>query len=109
MTFALDQMIACQDALLAALDARDADAIERATAALANATLTMEQPGAWETTPEARAGLDHAIKQSKAAAIRVNTLSHWTRQKIDQLDELRSGTPVHTYAHWFKNGVKRPA
>lgn len=109
MTFAIDHMIACQDALLAAIDARDVEGIERASVALSSATQALQQPGAWETTPATQARFDHALKQSKAAAMRVNTLSHWTRQKIDQLRELRSGNAIHTYAHWFKNGAKRPA
>jgi hypothetical protein len=38
--------------------------------------------------------LDHALRQAKAARIRVNILSDWTRQRIDQLSEIRSGAPT---------------
>ena len=94
---------------MAALDARDVEAIKRACTALSIATEALQQAGTWEATPATQSRFDYALKQSKAAAMRVNTLSHWTRQKIDQLRELRSGNVIHTYAHWFKNVGKRPS
>jgi hypothetical protein len=88
---ALDHMVACQDAMIAALDSNDAAMIERATCALASALGQLQGQGAWHTEASVRATLDHAIKQSDAARIRVNCLSHTTRQRIDRMAALRGG------------------
>ena len=88
---ALDRLIACQAALIAALDGRDAGAIERATSALAVAVGVLQGHDVWRDEDAARTKIDHGLQQVTAAKIRVNALSHWTRQRIDQLAELRGG------------------
>lgn len=94
----IDRLIVCQDALLAALDARDAQRIETATADLASAIQAVKAQDVWRTATEGREKVDHAIRQSDAARIRVNYMADWTRQRIDQLTELRSGMPTTTYS-----------
>jgi len=81
----IDHLIACQKDLIAALDARDADAVVAATHALAAAVdaLPMDDVMA---DPEQ---LAHGMKQAEAARIRVKYLTAWNRQKIDRLAELR--------------------
>lgn len=94
----IDALIKCQDALIAALDARDAELIESATAALAAVIQTVKAQDVWRTATDGRDKIDHAIRQSDAARIRVNYMADWTRQRIDQLNELRRGTPSMTYS-----------
>lgn len=81
----IDHLIACQNDLIAALDARDADAVVAATHALAAVldALPMDDVMA---DPEQ---LAHGMKQAEAARIRVKYLTAWNRQKIDRLAELR--------------------
>lgn len=97
---ALDRLIARQQALIEALDSRDADAINCATASLAEAVEQCRQMDSWHPQPEQQRQLDHALRQSDAARIRVNVLTDWTRQRIDQLHELRSGTQASTYTKY---------
>jgi hypothetical protein len=93
----IDALISCQDALIAALDARDAAGIEKATADLAAAVQAVKAQDVWRTATGGREKVDHAIRQSDAARIRVNYMADWTRQRIDQLNELRRGAPAMTY------------
>ncbi len=90
---ALDNLIACQAALIAALDGRDAAAIERATSMLADATGKLQHADMRVDETAARKRIDHGLKQVTAAKIRVNALSYWTRQRIDRMAELR-GKPM---------------
>jgi hypothetical protein len=96
---ALDNLIACHTALIAALDARDAGAIEHASMQLALAVTYAQSYDAWRESAEARAKIEHGLKQSNAARTRVNYLSEWTRQRIDRLNELRGASVTHTYAN----------
>ena len=90
---AMAKMIACQDELLAALDVLDVARIEAATVALAAATRSITLASAQANRPS----IDHALKQADAARIRINCLSAWNRQKIDQLAELRGAPPAGPY------------
>ncbi|MGB5077751.1 MAG: hypothetical protein WBO17_09755 [Sphingorhabdus sp.] len=85
---ALEQLIESQAALIAALDSGDVAAIELATQQMASAVETVRHQDAWHEQ-STLGHLDHAMKQSQAARIRVNYLSEWTRQKIDHLGEIR--------------------
>lgn len=87
MTASLEHIVACQERLIAALDGRNASEVEAATADLSDALSMLSEAGA---VYQADAGLlDHAIRQSEAARIRVNVLADWTRQRIDRLAEIR--------------------
>lgn len=85
----LEEVISCQERLIAALDARDVLALEDATAELETALGSLKASGAVYKAAGAR--LDFALRQSGAARIRVNVLADWTRQRIDQVTEIRSG------------------
>lgn len=92
----LEHVIACQDRLIGALDARDGPAIEVATVELADALSALDAEGAFYGVETNR--IEHAQRQAEAARIRVNMLSDWTRQRIDRLAEIRSGAPP-TYSN----------
>jgi hypothetical protein len=89
----IDAIMAWQSELIAALDAQDAAAIISASEALAAAVAA----GRNNAVGRPEAGLaDHisaALQQNKAAAMRTNSLLHWTRQRIGKINELR-GVPV---------------
>ena len=104
MNLALERVVACQDRIIEALDMRDADAIETAAVELAGVLQELAASGAVRGVDQAR--LDHALRQAKAARIRVNILSDWTRQRIDQLSEIRSGA-LPSYGN--KGFLKEPA
>lgn len=102
MSASIDHVIACQDRLLGAIDALDAPAIEAATVELAAALGALGSEGAFYGLEPGR--LDHAMRQAEAARIRVNVLSDWTRQRIDRLGEIRSGSAI-TYSN---KGINAP-
>ena len=92
----LEHVIECQQRLIAALDARDVTALETATTHLSDALRSLQAAGGVYAVDPGR--VDHAMRQAKAARIRVNVLSDWTRQRIDRLAELRAG-PSATYGN----------
>jgi hypothetical protein len=103
MTAALvEQLITAQAALIAALDSRDASAIEAATRALADAVAAVRAQDTWRESGGVRDRLSHALKQTDAARIRINYLADWTRQRIDSIAELRGGASVQTYTNPHK-------
>jgi hypothetical protein len=81
----IGDVIDCQTRLIAALDARDADAILSASAALAQTVEILRLSPAAPASDQLTLGL----KQTEAARIRVKYLTAWNRQKIDRLAELR--------------------
>lgn len=89
------------DALVGALDGQDAGAIVTATEELATAVILFRGariPAGSE--PQANALIGKTLSQLEAAAIRVNILKDWTRQRIDRNHELRgsrSGGIALTY------------
>lgn len=82
------------DHLIGALDGHDAGAIIAATEELATAVILMRGATiANGTEYRARALIDQTIAQLQAAAMRVNILKHWTRQRIDKGHALRGTKP----------------
>ncbi len=80
--------------LIGALDGHDAGAIIAATEELATAVILFR--GA--TIPagsehRARALMGQTLNQLEAAAMRVNILKNWTRQRIDKNHEIRGTRP----------------
>ncbi|UNU43140.1 hypothetical protein EAO27_10790 [Sphingopyxis sp. YF1] len=78
------------DALVAALDGHDAGAIIAATEALATAVILFQGsrvPGGREE--HARLLIERVLRKLEAAAIRVNILKDWTRQRIDRNHAIR--------------------
>ena len=90
MSQSLDLVIECQEKLIAAIDRCDAAAIEAATTELSSALSVLREQGAVRDGDRER--VEHAMKQAEASRVRVNVLSHWTRQRIDRLEEIRRGT-----------------
>jgi hypothetical protein len=99
MPTAIDHILRAQASLIAALDSRDAAAIENASAALAMANTALQAMGAVHAQDDLRQKLAKGIMQSDAARTRVNCLSQWTRQRIDRLDELRGRSSQNTYSN----------
>jgi hypothetical protein len=98
----VESLITAQATLIAALDTRDASAIEAATRALADAVAAVRAQDTWRESGGARDRLSHALKQTDAARIRINYLADWTRQRIDSIAELRGGASAQTYASPYK-------
>ncbi|WP_033074420.1 hypothetical protein [Sphingopyxis sp. MWB1] len=81
-------------ALITALDGQDAGAIVTATEELAAAVILLRGtniPAGEEN--RAHALISRTLSQLEAAAIRVNILKNWTRQRIDKNRELRGAQP----------------
>jgi hypothetical protein len=98
----IDQLIAQQEALILALDSRDATRIEQSTAILNETLAAMRAQDAWHDKSDMRERVNHALKQTDAARIRINYLADWTRQRIDSIAELRGGASPQTYANPHK-------
>ncbi len=98
----VEALITAQAALIAALDTRDAGAIETATRALAEAAAALRMQDSWRESSTLRERLGHALKQTDAARIRINYLSDWTRQRIVSIAELRGGGGAQTYTKPYK-------
>jgi hypothetical protein len=94
----LAAVIACQDRLIAALDQRDPSAIESASARLTAAIAQVRSRGAWHARGDDHAQIGHALKQCDAAAMRVNYLKDWTRQRIDSLAAVRGWEGPQLYS-----------
>ena len=90
---AVDDLIGSSEALIAALDAQDIEAIEGALpafgaslAALKSSGKSSGKPsGGRERSPGLSASLEQALKLADVARIRVHYLADRTRQQIDML------------------------
>lgn len=91
----LENLVAAQAALIAALDGGDIGAIEAATAAMSRVIAVAK--GNDGPQPVRRDKLDYALRQGEAARTRVNYLADRTRQRLDLLTEIRGGTRPATY------------
>ncbi len=94
MMMQMEEVQAQLDALVASLDGHDAGAIIAATEALATAVILFRSskvpPGREE---HARMLIDLVLRKLEAAAIRVNILKDWTRQRIDRNHQIRGTAP----------------
>ena len=86
----LDDVQSRLDTLVGALDGHDAGAIIAATEELATSVILFRGAGIPRGS-EQRAELliGQTLRQLEAAAIRVNVLKDWTRQRIDRNHEIR--------------------
>lgn len=94
MMMQMDAMQARLDDLVAALDGQDPGAIVAASEALATAVILFRGaaiPAGQEY--RARALIGKTLAQLEAAAIRVNILKDWTRQRIDRNHAIRGTAP----------------
>ncbi|MDK2760227.1 MAG: hypothetical protein KYX64_02565 [Sphingopyxis sp.] len=86
----LDDVQSRLDALVGALDGQDAGAIIAATEDLATAVILFRGTAIPAGSEQrARALIGKTLGQLEAAAIRVNILKDWTRQRIDKSHEIR--------------------
>ncbi len=86
----LDEVQLRLDTLVGALDGHDAGAIIAATENLATAVILFRSAGIPAGSEHrAQALIGKTLGQLEAAAIRVNVLKDWTRQRIDKNHEIR--------------------
>jgi hypothetical protein len=82
---ALNRMIASSEALIAALDAHDIDAIESALLAFGESVGHLKSSGNWQSSPELSARIRQALALADSARTRVRFLADSNRQRIDML------------------------
>ena len=81
----IDRLIASSDALIAAFDAHDIEAIETALPAFASSVEAMRMPGAWKQAPGLLARVEKAMSLADEARTRALCLADHNRQRIDLL------------------------
>jgi hypothetical protein len=95
---ALQQLNDAQTALIAALDARDVDAIEAANAAVAVAVEEVRVVGGWRDRPGLRDELVQILKRAEAARGHINALADRNRRELDKLISLAGPPRATAYA-----------
>lgn len=81
----VDRLIGSSEALIAAFDAHDINAIEAALPAFRQSIAALKSPGSFSKTPGLLARLAEAMKLADAARVRVHYLADRTQQRIDML------------------------
>lgn len=81
----IDRLIGSSEALIAALDRHDIDAIEAALPAFGRSVADLKSPGGGLPSPGLKARLDKALTLADAARSRVRYLTDRTQQRIDML------------------------
>ncbi|MBO9375237.1 hypothetical protein GG804_00510 [Sphingomonas histidinilytica] len=81
----VEALIVSSEALIAALDTHDIDAIEAALPALARSVEALDTLDRRTLSPELRARLEEAMRIADGARARVRYLVDRTRQRIDLL------------------------
>jgi len=94
---ALQQLSDAQSALIAALDARDVDAIEAANAAVAVAVEEVRVVGGWNEAPGLREELIEVLRNAEAARGHVNALADRNRRNLDKLISLGNAPRATAY------------
>lgn len=94
---ALQQLSEAQAALIAALDARDVDAIEAANAAVAVAVEEVRVAGGWNARPGLREDLIDVLRSAEAARGHVNALADRNRRNLDKLISLGNAPRATAY------------
>lgn len=90
----MDEVQSRLNTLVGALDGHDAGAIIAATEALATAVILFRGAAIPAGSEQrARALISQTLNQLEAAAVRVNILKNWTRQRIDKSHEIRGTRP----------------
>lgn len=83
----VDALAASSAALVAALDAQDVDAIEKALPDLSARVAQMKAQGVWAPSPRLKASLLEAMGSVDAARLRLRYLADRNQQHIDMLAE----------------------
>jgi len=89
---ALQQLGDAQAALIAALHARDIEAIDAANMAVAVAVEDVRKAGGWREHPALRDELIQILKNAEAARGQINALADQNRRNLDKLISL-AGAP----------------
>lgn len=82
---AVDGLIGSSEALIAALDSHDIEAIEAALPAFGRSVEAIRTPGDWTPSPGVRARLEEALRLADGARARVRYMADRTQQRIDLL------------------------
>lgn len=82
---AVDTLIGSSEALIAALDAHDIDAIEAALPPFGESIKALKAAGDWQRSPRLSARLAEAMTLADAARARIRYLADRTQQRIDML------------------------
>ena len=82
---AIDHLVGSSEALIAALDSHDIEAIESALPAFGTSVGQLRSSGGWEQSPEISERLAHALSLADSARSRVRYLADRTQQRIDLL------------------------
>ena len=85
------------EALIGALDANDADAIQAASQELGQALDAVRSFHGWERVPEARSMLERIGGLAETARMRVNLLSDVARRRGEALGVARGIAPAGVY------------
>jgi hypothetical protein len=89
---ALQQLGDAQAALIAALNARDIEAIDAANMAVAVAVEDVRNAGGWREHPRLRDELIQVLRCAEAARGHINALADQNRRSLDKLISL-AGAP----------------
>jgi len=103
MSGAIDHVIESSEALIAAFDAQDIDAIETALPAFASSVEALKTPGALRQAPGLFARVEEAVALADAARTRALCLADHSRQRIDLL-AAAAGRFDATPATYGRNG-----
>lgn len=87
---------AAQTALIQALDAQDASAINKAVAAMTPLVAQLQAGSALYANADAKERLDHLCNMADAAMYRINILHDQTRRRLEMLHDQR-GKTAKTY------------
>lgn len=98
----VEELIAAEEALVAALDGEGAPAIEASVARFRAALAAVQQVGDWQPSPELKQRLADALVMADAARIRTNLLADRTRRQIDRLS--RAGARHRPAIAYGRNG-----
>ncbi|HWI87257.1 MAG TPA: hypothetical protein VNT42_13175 [Sphingomonas sp.] len=100
----LQQLNDAQAALDAALDARDLDALDAASAAVAVVVEEVRVVGGWRDRPGLREDLVQILKNAEAARGRINALTDLNRRRLDKLVSLAGAPRAVAYQRSGKLG-----
>ena len=81
----IDRLIASSEALIAAFDAQDIEAIETALPAFGACVGALKMPGAWQQAPGLFARVEQALALADAARTRALCMADHNHQRIDLL------------------------
>ncbi len=100
----IDRLIDAEEALIAALDGDEADAIEQALTYFADAVDGLRGVAGWRDTPDVVTRVTHALQLADAARIRTAYLADRTRRQIARLAAIGQRPAALSYG---RNGMMR--